>query len=483
MLQAEQTETGGTPEPASAILLATGLAAFAWRKRVSKVARAAFRARTGMSALLACALAMGVCASAFGQPFRVLNDNQAVRTLNASRTAQLNPLFTGSPLPIFLYSVVGADGNTYQGEMVGRSPFANGKTTTTVSVVLIPLIVKTLNGGNTFISDPTTADAGCLGTPTTNTAIGLTQASAELNQPPSPFIINGVTVGGFNFADAHLRAEFWGLGQPALGNAFHLNLPHTTAATQTIDATGQSTFNAITAGYGGTHCGANTGLTNNRGALGILNINYLDPLLQGIITTLGLTHNELPLFVLYRAVISDGNAGDPAHTCCILGYHGATNYTATGDPGQTYGIFEFDTGDAFPGVANTSVMAHEVSEWVNDPGGSDPTPVWSSGQSALCTTAPPNGPGQNNLEVGDPLSGISNDHFITMSNGFNYRMQELVYFSWFYSADHTLPPMGASATCLTTAGNSGCLSTNGTFKGPARYCSASPVNTGGTYPN
>jgi hypothetical protein len=65
-----------------------------------------------------------------------------------------------------------------------------------------------------------------------------------------------------------------------------------------------------------------------------------------------------------------------------------------------------------------------------------------------------------------------------MSNGFNYRMQELVYFSWFYSADHTLPPMGASAACLTTPGNSGCLSTNGTFKGPAKYC---PV--GGTYPN
>jgi hypothetical protein len=360
--------------------------------------------------------------------------------------------------------------------MVGRSPFANGKRTTNIQMVLIPLIIDTKVNTNTFVFDPMQGDPGCLGA--SHSAFGLTQNSAELNAPASPFVINGVTVGGLNFADAHLRAEFWSLVQPT-GNAFHLGLPFITEPAQTIDLTAVAATNGDTLSYGGT-CGTNAGVTNNKSRLGVVNINYLDPLLQGIIGTLGLTENQFPFFVLYRTVISDGAANDPADTCCILGYHSSTNGTATGDPGQTYGIFEFDTGDVFTGVANTSVMAHETSEWVNDPGGSNPTPVWSSGQSATCA-----GGGQNNLEVGDPLSGISNDHFITMPNNYTYQMQELVYFSWFYGADgiaslgagtcSSSPP--SSSTPFATTG-SGCFSTNGTFKGPARYC---PV--GGTYPN
>jgi hypothetical protein len=416
------------------------------------------------------AAALASCTVAFGQdlsgPLTQISDAVARATLHASApigTSFSNPV-NPNPLPIGLYSVVGYDGNTYQGELVGRSPWARGARTTSVSVVVIPLIVKTKSGANTFISDPTSADDGCLGAG--NTATSLTQASPILNAPPTPWVINGVAVGGLTFNDAHLRAEFWNLISPT-GNAFHLALPFYVAATQTLDATGQTTTNANTLGYGGTHCGTNTGATNNKGALSYLNINYLDPILQGYIASLGLTSNQFPFFVIYRTVIANGPA-NTINNCCILGYHNnELNSSSTQDPGQTYGIAVFNTGDIFG--ANTATMAHEVGEWINDPGGVNPTPVYSSGQTASCAQG-----GQNNLEVGDPLSGISNDHFVLMGNGVTYQLQELAYFSWFYNADHA-GSLGAG-TCAGLG--SGCMSSNGTFKGPAQACP-----TGGTWAN
>jgi hypothetical protein len=70
-------------------------------------------------------------------------------------------------------------------------------------------------------------------------------------------------------------------------------------------------------------------------------------------------------------------------------------------------------------------MAHEVGEWANDPFGNNPTPAWGHiGQQSGC---------QGNFEVGDALTG-TNLPAITMPNGFNYHLQELVFFSWFYGA-------------------------------------------------
>ena len=61
---------------------------------------------------------------------------------------------------------------------------------------------------------------------------------------------------------------------------------------------------------------------------------------------------------------------------------------------------------------------HEVNEWINDPGGANPTPAWGNiGQVAGC---------QANLEDGDPLSGTLMPT-VTL-NGFTYHLQELAFF-------------------------------------------------------
>jgi len=70
-------------------------------------------------------------------------------------------------------------------------------------------------------------------------------------------------------------------------------------------------------------------------------------------------------------------------------------------------------------------MSHEVAEWMNDPFDNNPTPPWGhTGQVSGC---------QDNLEVGDPLSGTEAPP-IVMSNGFTYHLQELAFFSWFFNS-------------------------------------------------
>src|SRR5690348_1655945 len=114
--------------------------------------------------------------------------------------------------------------------------------------------------------------------------------------------------------------------------------------------------------------------------------NFLTGTLIPALAKQGIGPTNFPLFLLYNVVMFDSEG------CCILGYHGAT-----GSPLQTYSPTDFDSTGFFNGVADTSVFAHEISEWINDPTGDNPTPAWGhTGQVSGC---------QDNLEVGDPLSG------------------------------------------------------------------------------
>jgi hypothetical protein len=87
----------------------------------------------------------------------------------------------------------------------------------------------------------------------------------------------------------------------------------------------------------------------------------------------------------------------------------------------------------------------------------------------------PSGGGQNNLEVGDPLSpgyaAVANEHvniagtdsneWVMMGTGpasdLMYHLQELTFFSWFFGG--------------TNLGITGFYSNNGTFQGDAILCS------------
>jgi hypothetical protein len=75
---------------------------------------------------------------------------------------------------------------------------------------------------------------------------------------------------------------------------------------------------------------------------------------------------------------------------------------------------------------------------------------------------------QGNLEVGDPLSG-TNFSPIGGRNGFTYHLQELAFFSWFFSSQ--------------SIGIHGWFSDNDTFTtdaGPVCVSSSSSTGKGGT---
>lgn len=355
-------------------------------------------------------------------------------TSEAVRTAS----GTGTTIPLWNYSIV--DGSTFSGVMVGRSPFFHGARTTNVKTIIIPIVFNMPDGG---VFDPTAPDPTCS---PTGTGLALVQGSPIVRA--TAFTMNGVSVGTAQYTDAFQRASFW-TNVSVTGNRYHTTLsPVTTVSPIVVNVpSGSGTTNDATL-YGG--CGT----------IGVIDGTWWDPaalggsgtdVVQGIISSLasqGVGPTTLPLFLFYNVVMSQGTP-DLLGNCCILGYHGAYN-----NPVQTYSPLDFDTTGIFTGTTDISVMTHEVAEWMDDPLGTNPTPLWGNiGQVSGC---------QNNLEVGDPLSGTLFPP-VTMSNGYSYNPQELAFFSWYYGQK---PSVGAG----------GVYSDHGTFKGFAKACPPGGTN-------
>ena len=357
-------------------------------------------------------------------------------------------------LPLWQYSVVSPrDGNTYTGSMVGGNPFNRGARATNVNVVLVPLRIQFTGTVRTF--DASAPDAACLGSG--NTALSLAQQSPIFNTVPN-LTMNGVNLGTVTFPDGFQRASFWS-NVSKVAPAYHTTFSVSTVATQIITLANNSAGSGYTATFkGDTYCGKSDPSAVNPPRSGLIDINFMDPQLNTIISNLNLNANQFPLFIMYGIVLTEGPPATGG--CCILGYHSTVSSTpTTAAPGQTYGIAEYDTGQPFSGTHDISVLSHEFLEWVNDPSGNNLVPEWGNiGQVGGCAvTGNTHTAGQNNLEVGDPLSGNLNPA-ILMPNGVTYHPQELAFYSWFIGGNS----LGAGGT----------YSSNGTFAGFAKNCSA-----------
>ncbi len=348
------------------------------------------------------------------------------------------PARTG--LPVWAYQITSSrDGNGYSGVMVGSTPFNGGNSTTSVKTQVIPLIirvhqigvsvnskfiVKTMPGTATF--DPTQRNSACLTAPN-NVPVRLFMQSPMVKA--ASFSFGGTNVGSTQYVDAFQRANFWN----DIGPNYHVKLgPVQVLDPILIDVPNDRGLSLSQNVFG------------SCGPLGIFDINYLDPLLTNTIlpalAAKGVNPGTFPIFLMADTVMSIGNPRN-LNQCCVLGYHGATGTGAL----QTYSPMDFESTGLFgPGISDTSIAAHEVGEWMDDPMGTNPTPAWGhTGQVGGC---------QNNLEVGDPLTG-TNVPSVTMPNGFTYHLQELAFFSWFYGA----PSIGVN----------GWFSDNGTFMSDA----------------
>jgi hypothetical protein len=343
-------------------------------------------------------------------------------------------------LPLWSFSVLSdRDGNEYTGVMVGTNPFHEGSGHTRVATQVIPItfkthtigtgvgaggILTTTPGNTTF--NPTQPDRACLGS-RNNNPLRLFLQSPILQS--ADFNYGGVDVGTTQTTDAFQRANFWKVIDR---EDYHVTLsPITTFDPIVIDVPAANGLALATTSLGDPAFCA---------PMAIVDINLVDLFINNnILPALaphGVNHGTFPILFLYNAVMSDGDPRD-LNNCCILGYHGTGNSDST----QTYSPMDFDSTGLF-GVSglDTTTASHEVAEWMDDPFGNNPTPAWGhTGQVPGC---------QDNLEVGDPLSGTEAPR-IVMRNGFTYHLQELAFFSWFYSS--------------RSIGVNGWFSDNGTF--------------------
>jgi hypothetical protein len=334
----------------------------------------------------------------------------------------------GTALPLFTYS---DHGNT--GTIVGTTP--GTAATTSISAIIVPVVINITQGGHTFSFNPNVAD-GCLGT---NNATNLFNTSPFFQAVPVS--MNGVSEGTVQYLDAFQRAEF----QTSVNSAHHTNLSQTVGATLTVSINGGSSGSTSGAVFSVGGCGG--------GTIGVVNINTINTSFVNYISAHGINASQLPIFMLYNAVMSNGAANN-LNNCCILGFHNALGNSTTA-PGQTYAVSDFQGNpNVFTGVSDTAVMAHELGEWANDPSGLNPVSgFWGNiGQVSGC---------QSNFEVGDPLSGTLAPAI--SHNGFTYNFQELAFFSWFFRDS---PSQGAG----------GKYSSNGTFSGFSKACPPGGTN-------
>jgi hypothetical protein len=330
-----------------------------------------------------------------------------------------------SDLTTFTYTVVSSrDGNTYSGSMVGQDPFGANFTTTSINTVVIPVIlitntiaVASPNGKilttkpGVTVFDPTAADDACLTSPND---VPLTLMEQSPIFQSNAFVFGGTAVGDTQYLDAFQRANFW---LHVGGTGYHTILSPQVLPPVTVNLPGKQ---GLAFGFGG--CGP-------------LAIVDFDVMLRQVFNKLlvsegaNIDSSKFPIFLFYNTVMSS-SSGDLNH-CCILGFHNAVTQNAAVAPNkaarvQTYAFIDFDTSGAFgPPIKDTTIAAHEVGEWMDDPFGNNPTPAWGhTGQVGAC---------QGNLEVGDPLTG-TNIPIVTGLNGYAYHLQELAFFSWFYGA-------------------------------------------------
>ena len=334
---------------------------------------------------LSLAMVMALAFSVFAVSSAGAQSTQASSAKSSPRTAQFHHNFTAAQLAqsglTTFTSKFKSEGKTWTYTMVGTDP-TKGSATTTTPVTIVPLLMK-FTGGKSFD--------------------GTTQAPILTSSPlfqNAPFIS-----GNTQYGDAVARAEFWNsvnkksqnyhtlLGTPTVANTVTMKIPASSGATAVDPSTGK--------------------------LIGLVDINYLDPQIQSLITSMHFTNNMLPIFLSYDVYATVG--APILSNCCIGGYHNALGSM------QTYAwTTQVDEGVQGGFSEDVSASSHEILEWFNDPFTNNAVPNWIS------PIAPQYGC-NNFLEVGDPLVGV----LFTVSGFSSDHLQDVAFFNWFARQKHS----------------------------------------------
>lgn len=294
-----------------------------------------------------------------------------------------------------------AEGQTFPFTLVGKRPQDGGTTKIPTQLIAVSLLFDEFvdEAGEPIVLDPGPNLARIEGSP---------------NFRAAPYL-TGLT----QFADAVQRAQFFRI----MGQDWHTLLqPPQVLRPVVIE---------VPRGLAKVYRNSSTGVVFALVDTGFF-ISHLNTLVQledlrADALTLILTAN---VFLAPKADVKQ---------CCVLGFHTAF---AAGRLGRLQQIQTLvwaswiDQGLLGASLADVTPMSHEISEWMNNPFGTNLVPAWQAlGNASGC---------QNNLETADPVAALPNAGFPVTIDGFTFHPQTQVLLPWFtrqgaqYSIDGAL---------------------------------------------
>ena len=216
-------------------------------------------------------------------------------------------------------------GHTYNYNMVGTTPSSNATTTVTAYIIPIKIVITSRRGVKTTFDPAHVLSNGK--TVITNTS------TSPIFDKTTTYVQGGVNVGTTQYIDAYQRANFWGTVQSA--SNYHLLLGGPTIlAEQTLSPPTRSGTTGSPFGF----------------TAGLVDINWFDAQLPGIMSRLGVAPNTFPIFLTYDVYLTQGGG------CCIGGYHSSEG-SLSNLQSYAHATYVDHAGDF---AQDVSALSHEV---------------------------------------------------------------------------------------------------------------------------
>jgi hypothetical protein len=280
-----------------------------------------------------------------------------------------------------------SQGKAYPFTMVGAKPQSNTTTEVPVQIIPISLFFEEFVDEN---GAPIVLDAGPV----------VTRVQSSPNFRNAQY-----ATGTTQFADAVQRAQFYGtagkewhtlLGTPEVLKPLRIAVPRGDAKVYRNPSTGV--------------------------LYAIVDTDFFLSQLNTMIQMANLAPDALAIALTSNVFLSPQK---DIKKCCVLGFH--TSFDV-GEMAQVKFVQTFiwaswvEQGILGPGLADVTPMSHEISEWMNNPFGSNAVPAWQVPNTTGC---------QSNLETGDPLALMPNAGYPVLIDGFTYHPQNQVLVQWF----------------------------------------------------
>jgi hypothetical protein len=279
------------------------------------------------------------------------------------------------------------EGTNYPYIMVGNKPQSGGTTTVPVQIIPISMFFEEFvdENGSPIVLDPA-------------------PVMPRVQSSPN-FHAAQYTTGLTQFADAVQRAEFHGSATPEWHTL--LGSPQTLQPLRIV----------VPRGMAKVYRNPSTGVV-----YAIVDTDFFLSQLNTIIQLEHMSQDALAIALTSNVFLAPQS---DIKKCCVLGFH--TSFDV-GQLAQLKFVQTFiwaswvDQGIMGTSLADVTPMSHEISEWMNNPFGSNLVPEWQVPNGNTC---------QSNLETGDPLATMPNAGYPVLIDGFTYHPQNEALMQWF----------------------------------------------------